>query len=556
MGNVKYTIVGNADDAAKAVDKLRSQFDKLEQKLRDQAKYSRQSKAAGNDYANSQIASLKNMVLGIASVQTAWNLATAALKAYADNNQRLQDNRQAVASSARETEIKLINQGSLSPEETARTMQNIDAASQAIPVGTVHDSKRMTEEMFSQGFDRQEVINGEALKKFLALKAATNQFGEGAMDSKELVKSIAMSLRNTEGRDPGAAITAQEIEKFGRAFHSLFLTQSIQLQDAIPFARIQSVLTARGIDEKTQLAAFSVAVDALGAERGATGLQQATAFLGAAGSAATKAKLEKLGINIDTESFDLIGEDLVEALRNLNQELGTLDPRQAADAREALFGKEAQAAVMTLATKTGDIEESRRKIGAADGAAYDPAVTQYRISDQARAVEIAQRKEIGSTTGLKSQQNMTFEDVQAIIDATYERLKQEGAGTAQFSANVAAADIRRNIGFRRMEPQEYLNYLQLSSGGGRQQEILQREIDKADPRTKQMEVIRDALREENPTGEEPPRPEIVFPQQMEVNDPQLQTSVDQLNTTMTRVADYLERGPDQQRVVRVPRATA
>lgn len=510
MADAKVNIVGNSDDAQRAVDKLRAQFEKMEEKLKNQAKFSKQAKSAAVDGFNQQVEAAKGLVMQLVSVQAGWQLASSAIRNYMDENRKLQDMRDKVAPSSRETEIKLINQGTLNGQETATTMGNINKVSEAIPVGTVHDSKRITEEMFSQGFDRQEVINGDTLRAFLELKAATNQFGEGAIDSKELVKSVATSLRNTEGRDPGQAISAQEIEKFGKAFQSLFLTQSIQLQDAIPFARIQSILTARGIDEKTLLAAFSVAVDAFGSgDVAATYLQQATAYMGRAGSEKMKNKLDKLGIELDATKFDLIGEDLVEALRNMGTQINALDPRQKADALDALFGTKAQAGALTLMGKADNIEVSRNKISDADGDAYGQAVEKFRLSDQAQAQAIATRADVSQIEGFKGNNaNLTFADVDNIIAATREAIaKDPGASAVGFSLNKTAADLRYAAGLKQQSPKEYLDSLQSFARVGdaanqRSADLLDSEIKKADPQTAQMAVLLDRQPDkEKPAGE-------------------------------------------------------
>lgn len=507
MGNVNYKIVGNADDAVRAVDKLRSQFEKLEMKMKDQAKFSRQNKAATQESMASQAQFVRSMVVEIFSLQGAWKLAQRAVGDYIQASQNVNARRDQVAPNAKETEIKLKNQGQLNDAETKQTIENANREATAIPVSDVTDAKRITEEAFSQGFERQQVINGEVLRAFLELKAATNQYGAGAEDSKRLVASLAGSFRNTEGRDAMQAITAEEIRSFGEAFHSLFLTQSIQLQDMIPFARIQAILSARGIDNKTQLAAFSVAVDAFsGGETAATYLQQATAYMGRGGSEKMRKKLDKLGIELDGTKFDLIGEDLVEALRNMREQLNALPPREKQDALDALFGTKAQAGALTLMGKADVIQKSRTKIEkATEGGGYQQAFENFRVSPQANAQAIANREEIGAIEGLKSQKDMTQEMFDKIMAATYAELKkQNGSSLNLISDKIGAHYSLMMKGNLVPTPYELLSEIEkLSTDRARYNieagrpnadaiqtaKIFSREIDKADPRTMQMQHI-------------------------------------------------------------------
>lgn len=468
MGNIDYKITGSASDAEREVDKLRAQFEKLEDKIRNTARHSKRGSDESNQGLRGQIATVGKLALSYVSVQSGIRLATKLLTTMAEEQRRLNDLRNEVVETLPEAELKLRNQGRLDEEQFRRVEESVNREAIEIPVSPVLQAVRTSEELLSQGFKTSDVESGAALEAFRELQVVSNQFGRDAQDPKELVKSLATALRNAEGGTGN--LGPEGIREFTRDFVSLFEASPIQLADAIPFARIKAILSERGQDDTSQLAAFTALLEKSGSgDVAATQLQQATGFLARASSSAITSRLEKQGLDLDPTEFDLIGEDadIVVALRNLNRQLDALSESDQVEARNILFGgTKGQVGISNLAASVDRIEEARKTISEAD--ADELVGTRLRNFDQstfARSRRAEIDREIKGRQVAGDEADLTIGEVGDILDARLaertRKARQKGGlgGFAQRSFQTFEGAVQRgsidfgseNLGFSPLE---------------------------------------------------------------------------------------------------------
>lgn len=433
MANVNYTIAGNATSAERAVDRLRARFDRLEQRMAQASRRSRTNSRRQIGGLQQVGRQLGQLALQWGSVSTAINLAQGVFRKFLADFEKIQQLRQQISETLPVVELRVAQQGELNESEINRLRRSIEEQFRRRPVQLPIDAYRTSEELISQGFNREQVLSGDALREFQDLQVVTNQFGAERTDPKEIVKSLATAIRNgrrEDGLDPDVGLRAQDIANFRRDFVALFAARPIQLQDAIPFARIRATLNARGISNvDEQLAAFTVALERQGsADEAATGLKQTTAFLRRTATRTLQNALKKKGLNLDTEGFDLIGEDLDDALESLANQLGTLSPREQTEALNTIFGTRAQSAALNLINSVEDIRAAREEILRAR---QDDSIEANRIQlfDQSifRRNQLARGvQDFSVFRGLQSERGFREADADAVLNTLRERLEQAG----------------------------------------------------------------------------------------------------------------------------------
>lgn len=435
MANINYTTTGNASDAERAVQRLQARFERLEDRLRLSAAHSRRnSREAAGGFERSA-AALRRYVAQYFTINSAIIGARRLFQKFIEDHERLLSLQNKIGDTLPAAEVRVQNQGRFTDEEFADVRRNTEQVAKDVPIAPVLQAFRAQEELTSQGFDTRDIKTGEALRAVRNLQLSTNQFGNDAVDVKQLIRSLATALRNQPDRDRDAPLTAKDIENFEPKFVALFESTPAQFQDLIPFARIESVLGTRGFDLETQLGSFIAALEGLGSgDVAATGLQQTSAFLQRSATQPIQKQLKKRGIEIDTSGFDLIGEDFPTALENLGQTLDKLVKsasneetglQQRAEALTILFGARNQAAVTTLIPLAGRIRELRDRVS---DSLDNPALIQQRReafnqSTFGRQQRTTIQRDIGAREGLRQSGDLSRDELQAIFDRTFQILK-------------------------------------------------------------------------------------------------------------------------------------
>ncbi|GAB5444384.1 MAG: hypothetical protein Fues2KO_47330 [Fuerstiella sp.] len=460
MANIDYTIAGNAQSAERAVDQLRARFDRLEQRLKNQSRFTRQNNRDAVSGFQRQAQALQTLVLRWGTIGAATASARAIFQKFIQDYERLQQLRTEVAETIPEVEIRTRNQGRFDDAEFERFRENVNRVAIEIPVTPVVDAFRASEELTSQGFKREDILSGDALAAFRELQVASNQFGSDATDSKEIIKALSTSVRNREGRDPTAELTAEDVREFTQTFIPLFEKRPIQLQDAIPLARVQNILEQRGLDNEEQFAAFTVALESLGSgDVAATGLQQTTAFLQSAATKSKQNELKNAGVNLDTTGFDLIGESFTDALQNLGQQLEGLSEEQQVSARQALFGARAQGPALALINAAERIRAVRKELQGSDPGIVQERIANFQQSSFADRQRTDLNLQVANRRGLAQQDDLTSEDVQKLLNTVAEDLDQQGKSSAGLRLSLARLALSAAQKVSRINPQEQLEFI-------------------------------------------------------------------------------------------------
>jgi len=403
-------------------DIIRS-FDRQEQKVDANRRALQRMRREARDYgrdatgaAQKASSAFGSMVVKLASVSAIYSTIQKGIRAVVAENQRFSKSLDEVARRGSENELKLQIQSGFTPAQLESRLPQIKESLLKTPSTDVAGAFALSTQLVSSGFDEKDIKSGEALQTVLDLKAATNQFGEEVGDPKAAVKSIAQFLKGRGVNNP----TAKQIRTTGAKLTQLFEGSDIQFQDLGDLAGQASVLTSRGLDESTQLAAFSAIRDVKDSPEAATGLRQVVSRLSTVGTSNAKlAALKKLGLTGD--QVDLAGEDLPTVLKRLRDGGANVSKKEQAEIFNTLFGEKGEAAAQALIDKVDVID---KRIGLQkDTRAFDRNVklfqrSRFASNQRAGIVEDFALRQIDQEQG-----GQTFAETRALSDAAFAQAK-------------------------------------------------------------------------------------------------------------------------------------
>lgn len=493
-------------------DIIRS-FDRQEQKIDANRRALQRMRREARDYgrdatgaAQKASSAFGSMAVKLASVGAVYSTIQKGIRAVVAENQRFSKSLDEVARRGSENELKLQIQAGFTPAQLEKRLPKIKESLFKTPSTDVAGAFALSTQLVSSGFSEKDIKSGEALQTVLDLKAATNQFGEDVGDPKAAVKSIAQFLKGRGVNTP----TAKQIRTTGAKLTQLFEGSDIQFQDLGDLAGQASVLTSRGLDESTQLAAFSAIRDVKDSPEAATGLRQVVSRLSTVGTSNAKlAALKKLGLTGD--QVDLAGEDLPTVLKRLRDGGANVSKKEQAEIFNTLFGEKGEAAAQALIDKVDVID---KRIGLQkDTRTFDRNVRLFQRSRFASN----QRAEIVEDFSLrefdKQQGSFTFAEARAFSDAAFARKKvgksflertgltiQKVIGDITATAGELEGFTPGEIGLRR--PKRLPENGQGGFGGGNMDQAILDAINKGNQIAEENK--RDPVRERGKANRKPP----------------------------------------------------
>ena len=347
--------------------------------IRSVGRASRRLSSDQRSNATSQLDGVRRLVAGYVSLRAAIGavrtVGGAVLSDFVASNQQLTQQVDQFADTLADAEIKLQIQGQLNEDEVREQIRRIAQERVNLPTASLVESVNLQRQLFSSGFQAEDVVSGELQRVFLELRAATNQFGRGAEVPEAAIRALAAELA-ARGDD----VNARNTRLLAQQVTELFSGTNIQLPDVGFLARNSAGLQAAGIGREESLSAFAALIDLTGsAEIAATQLTQITSALA---NAATRSETLERDFGLDSSQFDLVGEGtrpLLTSIAALTEGLSRLDDEQRQLALLEIFPKRAQFAFQTLADNTQRVEDNFSNL--TNGlTAFDGAVSAFSES--------------------------------------------------------------------------------------------------------------------------------------------------------------------------------
>ncbi len=245
-------------------------------------------------------------------------------------------------------------------------------------------------QLISLGMAEQDVFReGGGLDVALAVSSAMGGLQQG-QDQAGFVAGLMKAM-------PAFQLdkTPENMLKVGVGMQRLFKNTSLQASSVERFASVASSVSELGnTDIETALAALSTLTDVTDESQAATGLRNVVNILATAGGEEKKrGALASMGLA--AEDVDFEGENLIEVLQTLKQAIEQMDPSDAKNTLNALFGRENMGHALTLMNSVGAIGE--RRAGMYDEAAFrrdvgvatsGDAAESRRVQERVRASEV------------------------------------------------------------------------------------------------------------------------------------------------------------------------
>lgn len=385
------------------------------------------------------------MQAGTKLVGAGYDLVRTAITGVIRENERLSKSIDDVAKKRQQEELKLRIQSGLTPAGLRDQLPKIQNALQRTPSTDVSGALAISTQLVSSGFRPEDVKSGAAIQTVLDLKAATNLFGEEVGDPKEAVKALSQFLKAQGNKSP----SAKDIRGTGARLTQLFEGSDIQFADLTDLAANAAVLKGKGLDETTQLAAFSVLRDVKASPEASTGLRQVVSRLSTAGGSSDKVgALKQLGLTAG--DVDLVGETLPTALGRLNKGLSGIGQSEQNIVLNKLFGEKGEAAASILLGGLGTIEE--RISLQQDTKSFDRNLRTFQTSRFAQNSRIKSREEFALRKRDEEAGSFTFEELRALSNTARAegRVSPLGKfiGDTGFKAAEAAGLTPRELGFQ------------------------------------------------------------------------------------------------------------
>ncbi|MBI1348798.1 hypothetical protein GC163_21200 [bacterium] len=351
--------VGNSTDAERAIAQLEARYDKLEAKLKNMRRTSRQAAVEAKQNTESQIESLSALASKYVGVAAATGIVLSGVRSIANAQLQANRNLDAFASKYRESAVKFEVQTGLTGEAGKEARGAVVQALKQTPVTDLNTGIGLQQQLASSGFKPEEIKSGEALGTVLDLAAATNLVGKDMGDPKQAVKALSMTLKGFGKAQPSAA----DIREFGGTLTELFDTSDIQFNDLKFLAGKGSTLKNFGVDLKTSTAAYASLVDVMGGEKAATGL---AGFINRTSTANNiKERVDALqGIGLTPEDVTMTqgGKSFFDVAGTLRTKLKGLPEAKRNEFLSKMYGEEAAPAASFMLSDEGfGLIEKRRK---------------------------------------------------------------------------------------------------------------------------------------------------------------------------------------------------
>lgn len=431
---VKMEFQGDSSSAARALAQLQRKYEKLEQGMKHANRTGKRGQDQFSAGLGKQISGLARIAAGYLSIGKSIGVVIAA-------QEKARAGIAEFAGRIPEARLKAQIQAGATPEQMRKVIPQIQKALLEIPSTDYAGGLDIHRQLVSSGFSAKDVKSGDALRAALALKAATNQFGQGMGNVSESIQSVAMFLKAQGIKAP----TAGQILRTGGGLTQLFEGSDIQFPDLKDLAGQAAALKEKGLTPQMQMAAFSAIRDVKTAPEAATGLRQVVSRL--QGASLVPAKVRALtSIGIDPKSIDLIGEDLPTALDRLDAALSKVSPNAKSDVLLTLFGEKGEAAGATLLGKR-DVIRERLKI--LQGGALERNLAIFQTSEYAGRAKLHLAQEFAQGRAHKRSRRFTEKDLETVLNIVSTNVEGKNLGflqRAQFDTDLVKFWASRKIG--------------------------------------------------------------------------------------------------------------